>query len=235
MAFVHGKNTAVVMNGYNLSGYLQEAEIEDATESLENTCFGATAKGFQGGLDDGSFSASGLFDGTVGAVDEVLMAAKGVSGTLFTFAPAGLGTAGLPVKIFKALNTSYNASSSVGELVAVSVEAVSDAGMFSASLLAPLASQVASTVNSATVDSAALSARGYVAQLHVTAIASGNLIAKVQHSVDGTTWADLVTFTTATAIGAQQAIATTGTVNRYIRAVGTSTGTVTYTIALSRR
>jgi hypothetical protein len=51
------------------------------------------------------------------------------------------------------------------------------------------------------------------------------MTAKIQHSADNSSWADLGTFTAVTAANAYQRISGTGTVNRYLRAQYTITGT----------
>lgn len=72
---------------------------------------------------------------------------------------------------------------------------------------------------------------GGAAQLHVWAIDGGttpSVAIKIQHSVDGTTWVDLATFTTRTAVGSQRiTLPSTTTVNAKVQAVWTNTGSPT--------
>jgi hypothetical protein len=60
---------------------------------------------------------------------------------------------------------------------------------------------------------------------------------KVQHSANNSTWADLVTFATVTAVGAEHAVvAPATTVNRYLRATWSGTFTsATFAVAFARR
>jgi len=78
MAFLHGKGTAVVFNQSDLSSYFNDATITRTVETAETTAFGASSKTYIVGLQDGTVSLSGMFDGSAGAVDEVL---QGVLGT----------------------------------------------------------------------------------------------------------------------------------------------------------
>jgi hypothetical protein len=72
---------------------------------------------------------------------------------------------------------------------------------------------------------------GCVGQLHVWALDGGTTPAvtvKIQHSPDGTTWTDLVTFPAMSAAGSKRIkLSSTTTVNSYIQAVWTATGTPT--------
>lgn len=72
---------------------------------------------------------------------------------------------------------------------------------------------------------------GGTAQMHVWAVDGGttpSMTMKIQHSPDGTTWTDLVTFAAVTAPGAQRVVLpSTTTVNARVRASYTITGTPT--------
>jgi len=48
---------------------------------------------------------------------------------------------------------------------------------------------------------------------------------RIQHSVDGSAWVDLVPFTAVTVANRAQRLAVTGTVNRHVRSQWTITGT----------
>src|SRR5690606_33259815 len=97
------------------------------------------------------------------------------------------------------------------------------------------------TANGTTVDQGAGSSNGASAMLQVTAVsgtAGPSLTVAVQHSTDGSTWADLITFGAKTAAGTSERAAVTGTVNRYVRVIWTITGTTpsfTFHVAFSRK
>jgi hypothetical protein len=71
MAFRHGKNTKVVVNATDLSSYFNDVTVNNTVETAETTTFGVSggSKTYVTGLNDGTVSVSGLFDGAVGAVD----------------------------------------------------------------------------------------------------------------------------------------------------------------------
>jgi hypothetical protein len=238
MAFIHGKSTGVFFNGTNLSSYFNEASVSQDIETAEVTAFGNSAKSYITGLKDGTMSLSGMFDGQQGAIDEVLSAALNTeTAAAVTITPDG-ATFGKVCMSGASLETSYEISSPVGDVVSASMEVQVTGGVDRGILLAALSAVTVTGVGTA-VDNAASSSNGGVAYLHVTANAhNAGSTFKVQHSADNTTFVDLVTFTTVatTATGGER-IAVSGTVNRYVRASHTlaGTGSVTYSIAFSRK
>ena len=239
MAFQHGRNCAVLIGASNLSAFFNSADFGAQLETHETTTFGASAKSYAAGLLDGTASLSGLYDGADDAVDEVLSSAlANTAGQAVTIAPMGAGTLGNPARVGIAHQTDYSISASVGDMVQVSAELQATGGLWGALVLATLAARTASA-NSTSIDNGASSANGAVANLHVTAVSGTTPSAtiKVQHSTDNSVWADLMTFTAATAATSEQKTVT-GTVNRYVRVVDTITGTtpsITYTVAFGRK
>lgn len=241
MAFIHGKNASVLHGIYDLSPYLNDGSVSTSAESAETTAFGSVAKTYIVGLKDGTLSASGMFDGSVDAIDEVLTASIGSdTNAPVSFFPTTT-TIGNPVKLLQAKTTGYSVSSPVGDVVSVSYDAQADGGIDHGVSLAALAAIVATT-NSTSVDNAASTANGGLAQLHVSVNSwSADATIKVQHSSDNSTWADLTTFTVvATTVTTSEriAVATGTTVNRYLRAQNTltaGTGSITYQVSFARR
>lgn len=241
MAFIHGKSAQVLHGAYNLSSFLNDASASADVEVAETTAFGSSAKTYIVGLKDGTVSASGMFDGAANATDDVLSASIGSD----TLAPVTIGydgtTLGNRVTILKAKTTSYEVSTPVGDVVAVSYSAQADGGLDQGVSLAALAS-VSATTTGSSHDNSASTANGGVAQLHVTANSrSADATIKVQHSADNSTFADLATFTVVatTVTTSERVIVASGTtVNRYLRAVNTlasGTGSITYQVSFARR
>lgn len=243
MAFIHGRGAVVLHGAYDMSSYLNEASASASVETAETTTFGVAggAKTYIVGLEDGTVSASGLFDGAADAIDEVLTTSIG-SDTLapVTIAPNGT-TLGERVKTLQAKTTSYEVSSPVGDVVSVSYQAQADGGVDHGVSLATLAS-ISSSTNHTSVDNGASSADGGVGQVHVTVNTRDSATTlKVQHSTDNSTWVDLVTFSSvsATTTASERVVVANGTtVNRYLRAISTlsaGTGALTYHVSFSRR
>lgn len=239
MAYTHGKSTAVLYNTATLSGYFNEASASRSVETAETTAFGSSAKTYIVGLQDGTLSLSGMFDGDTAAIDETLTATIGADGNdVITVAPEGLSNGKIAFSA-AVKETSYEVSSPVGDVVAATLEVQADGGVDRAVVLAGAAAVTTSGTGTA-VDNTASSANGGVGYLHVTAnTRNGATTFKVQHSSDNVTFADLITFASVpTTTTASERVAVTGTVNRYVRAShapGGSTGSVTYSMTFARR
>lgn len=236
--FRHGKDTAVLINEFDFSNYFNEITASLGVETSETTTFGNSAKTYIVGLKDATASLSGLFEGSATGTDVELDTALGTNNTLIT---AGVEDAigGRRAMVMKAIATSYEISSPVADVVSVTAEMQAeedaiDYGIFLVDLAA-----ITATTDGASRDNTASSANGLAAHLHVTANAHDNdAVFKVQHSADNVSWADLITFTTvATTVLTAERSETTGTVNRYLRAQATlsGSGSITYTIAAARR
>lgn len=244
--FRHGKGTRVLLDQYDLSAYFKDASSSRIVETGETTGFGSQAKTYIIGLSDATVSLSGMFEATdtVGekGVDPVLTAALAQdAGDYLTHCPGGFAV-GRTAQIGLVKETKYEVSAPVGDIVSISVEFQCDGGLDNGAVLAAATTVSTATVTNGTnVDNTVLTSTGAVANLHVTSnanTAATNI--KVQHSVDGTTFVDLVSFTAVSAStkATQQVTVASGTtINRYVRAVATTTatGAVTYTVAFARR
>ena len=241
MAFIHGKSTIVLQNEYNLSSYFNDVSTSRSIETAETTAFGNSAKTYIVGLQDGTISLSGMFDGAANAIDQEMSDIIGTeNGGIITVAVGGSLAVGERVLTAQGDLTSYEVSAPVGDVVAANAEFQVDGGVGNGISLHALAAETA-TGSSASHDNAASSANGGVAQLHVTAnTMNNNTVFKVQHSADNSTWADLATFTTvATTVKTAErvTVASGTTVNRYLRSNWTASGagSVTFHINFARR
>lgn len=232
MAFSHGKGASVLVDEYDLSAFLNTFDGAATADTAEVTTFGSSSKAYVAGTKDATISLGGFFDGTANAVDEVLQAALGGS-ALITLAPAGVATIGNRVSLADCITTSYGVGATVGDAVTVSAEAQVTGGLLPGVLLASLVARTA-TGQTAAVDNGASTAAGAKAFLHVTAFTGTNVTIKVQESPDNSTWADLITFSTATGATSESGTAS-GTIDRYLRVDISGTFTsVTFAVALAR-
>lgn len=220
--FTHGKDAKFLANGVDLSNYFSSVSHSGSAETAEVTTLGAASKSYIAGLKDSTFSVEGYFDGTTGASDDALATILGTE-TVWTIIVGGdtLGARGYGAKT---IGTSVETGAEIGGAVSVSAEAQSTTGPDAVVVLHPLAARTGNG-NGTQVDNGAASSNGAAGFLHVTAKSGTiSLVVKVQHSSDGSTWADLITFSTVTAANASERVAVTGTVNRYIRALWTLSG-----------
>jgi hypothetical protein len=126
--FRHGKKTAVLLNGTNMSPFLNEATSTTEIETAETTTFSDNDKTYIVGLSDGTISTSGLFDSTAGASNAVLSGLIATEDNTFTVLPEG-SVAGSRAIIANGQMTSYEISSPVGDVIAISAEVQADGGL----------------------------------------------------------------------------------------------------------
>lgn len=244
MAFIHGRTTGVLINSTDFSGYLNDASSSGEIDASETTVFGASNKEYIVGLADGKISLGGLFDGGTNAADQLAAAMRAAaisSGTdvIVTYGMGGL-TDGGRCHIAQGVLSSYEVSSAVADVNEAKYEVQTNGGTDSGVILEGQQSvSTSTTTNGTAVDNAASTPNGAVGVLHVTANANANTTTfRVQHSVDNSTYTDLVVFTTVpTNTTTSQRVVVAGTANRYLRgqAVTTGAGNITYTIAAARR
>jgi len=220
--FTHGKNATVLANGYNLSPYFNSVTASGSSDTAEVSTFGNNSKAYIPGLKDATFSVEGYYDATAGAVDQSVSAMLGTETVWTTVMSAdAIGARGYGAGT---IGTSVEVGAEIGGAVTISAEGQTDGGLDPIVVLHALGAETASG-NGTQVDNGAATTGGAAGYLHVTAISgTPTITVKVQHSSDGTTWADLITFTAVTAANASQRVAVAGTVNRYTRALWTISG-----------
>src|SRR5690242_13032701 len=77
--FVHGKNTVVLFNVSDLTSYFNPSKVNNDNAADETTTFGKNTRTFIAGLGDDTLDLAGYFDGSAGAVDQVLQGILGAS------------------------------------------------------------------------------------------------------------------------------------------------------------
>lgn len=64
MGFIHGKGTAVSLDGKDLSIYANSVKFSREADTHDVTTFGKNSKRYQSGLKDGTAEISGIYDNT---------------------------------------------------------------------------------------------------------------------------------------------------------------------------
>lgn len=239
MTAVHGKDTVVFVNGYDLTSFFNEATVSREVENAETTTFGASWVTRIAGMKDGSIDLSGIWDGAASAVDERMAAYLGVDATVFTVGYGGT-TIGNRADVAAGIVTSYEIGADIGDAVSVSATVESSGGIHAGKFLHSKTSRTA-VANFTSVDNLAASTAGLVANQHTTAVTgTPNAVWKIQESSDdgaGDAFADVITFTSITGISSEQKT-TTAAVERYLRArlnaIDGATA-VTTTISVARK
>jgi hypothetical protein len=238
--FRHGKNVKVFVNEFDFSSYFTDMTATSSVETAETSTFGSSAKEYISGLQDGTVSVSGMFEGTASVgTDEFFAAALASSSKIKVIvAPEGHANGNRAVML-QADETSYEVSGAIADVVQASAEFQSSDRIDHGVILSS-GSAVSATGTGTSVDNTASSANGGVGFLSVPAnTRNGNVTVKIQASADNSTFTDLVTFAVVTSTSkTSERVEVTGTVARYLRVsytVAGSTGTATPTVAFSRR
>lgn len=234
MAFVHGKDTRVLVNEVAASSKLNEITLANSRALGEVSAFGDDGGKYIPGLRSGTLTLGGPFEDNT--LYSEITGANGSDNALLVSAALNGFAVGNPAATAVGDLQSHEMSSQVSDPVSWSVEAIPDELVDLGRSLHDVTAETA-TANGTAVDNAASSASGGVGVLHVTAYSTfTNVVFKIQHSSDNVTYADLITFTTVTGITSERSTVT-GTVNRYVRAVWTVTGSgsVTFAAVFARR
>lgn len=235
MPFVHSKNSRVLVNENHVSAHISGWSVAHQRSYGTVTSILDDGNKAVPGLLSGTISLNGMFDSATGLFTEANASAGVDNGALVTVLPDGF-TIGKPALMSVTDIDNIEVPASVSETVTATVNATADDGVDMGVALHALTAESAGG-NGTSVDNLASSANGGVANLHITSYSTlTNIVVKVQHSTDNSVWSDLITFTTATAVGAERRTVS-GTVNRYVRALWTvsGTGSATFVVAFARR
>ena len=246
--FIHGKNTAVYIDEFDLTSYFTDTSIALDNDVSETTAFGDTNKSFILGTRGGTLSMSGMWAADTDGSDEALQALLGNATTPIITVREGAAAIGSRAVIAQANETSYAITNPIADVVTVSADFECTPNQVS-NLTFALAGGVQLTAgasiahgslgNLSSVDNGASSANGGAGTLHVpTNTVNGNTTIKIQHSANDASWADLISFTVVGSSAKTSEIkAVSGTVNRYLRASAStagSSGSITFMVAFAR-
>jgi hypothetical protein len=116
VAFVHGKNTYISIDGEDISAYCTQSDFTRSSDSHDVTTYGKNAHVKQGGLLDGSASISGIYDNTAATGPRAVL--EPMIGTVVELIrrPEGTGV-GKPQDTVDVLVAEYVESSPVADMV----------------------------------------------------------------------------------------------------------------------
>ena len=123
MAKKHGKDTFVSVGGADISTYCNNSELSRTGDSHDTTGYSPAgdAHEYEGGLVDGKFTCSGVYDSTAVTGPRAVLEPKLATKTPVIRRPEGTG-AGKPEDSFQGLLTSYVETSPVADMVTWSAE-----------------------------------------------------------------------------------------------------------------
>lgn len=226
MAFSSARTARVIYGTFPLSSYATDTDRSEDVEMLDAWTFVDDADRVLPGHRSGEFSFAGFWDDGVGAGslrDYLNSRRQEGDAKVFSYAPAGFAV-GSPVMAADAFLRMHQVNSAKSALSKIALGLRADDGLEDGVSLHDLTS-ISAGGNDSQVDHGASTANGGVGFLHVTAATGTDLVVKIQHASSPPTWADLVTFTSTSAVGDERiAVAAGTTVERYLRALWTVSG-----------
>ena len=229
MAVSHGSNTDVVGNGYILSQFLNTASLSGKRDIAETTTFKKTSKTFIPGLKDSTMALAGVWDGAVGAIDEIFYAALNAGKGLFSYIPQGYEVVGRTAWTMDAISIKHDVNTAIGGVAQISADFASASVAADSSTTRGMVghpmNMEAALGNSANLDNTVISTtNGGCLVVHAMDV-SASLIVFLQDSADGTTFADLAgSVVVPSNVRTSVRLPITGTIRRYTRIRWTGTG-----------
>lgn len=115
MAFVHGKDTFISLNGSDLSPFTDTSELGRTADVHDVTTYGKNSHVKVGGLLDGKGSMAGTYDNTAAGPRDVIEPLIGQTVTLIR-RPEGTGT-GRPQDSVSVVVAGYTETNPVADMV----------------------------------------------------------------------------------------------------------------------
>lgn len=220
-------NAGIWLDQFDLSADFNTVSVGSEVEEQDATTFGADTRTMKGGLKMVSLSGAGFFDAGPGEPDTVLFPRIGSGSTALSIA-AKTTAAGDPAYFVQPNVSRYEFNPQVGEIKPFSFGAVAKGGPLVGGVIGHNNTRTASGVSTGYELGAVASGEKLYAALHVIS-ASGTaptLDVVIQSDVDSsfTTPVDQITFSQATAAGAQWGTPASG-------AIADTFFRVSYTIA----
>jgi hypothetical protein len=229
---MHGKSVRIYVGARDANTVLTAADVTIEAELHDRTTFAdAGWKTFQGGTGGGQVELTALYDPSNDTVASLESPGAELPVSIYDGDANSIGDRGI---ITGAMTVSGRSQPiGIGDL-GKSTVTLQGGGQIGARarLLHPLGQETA-TGSSDGVDLGVIAiTNGGRGTLHVTAVTGSSTI-RIQHSADGSVYADLIVFTVVSAI-TSESIEVSGTVNRYVRDNrSVTTGNVTYVSGFS--
>jgi hypothetical protein len=245
--FRHGSDAKLLVNKRNLTPFIQDGTVSASLEAPEATTWGKDDKVYlPGGLGDVTASFNGLHSKSTATADDITAfldaSLGGSTNYVTTFGPGGDST-GRWAYLFSGIENKVDVHAPAAGVVSVAFDMQGSGGLDSGVWLRPL-STASATVNNGAVACAGATAAGGttgggVGHWHLTVASTiTSITTKIQHSTSGSTWADLISWTS-TDVTVQRTTVS-GTVKEQLRSsisafTGGASKTVTCAVAFARR
>jgi len=234
MSLVAGKNGALYLAQYDLSGYVNRFEPSLSRGLVDGTCMGASGKQYHPSLHEDSFKFDGFYDGT-GDITDALDAARTATSVVVCSLCMGSTAGSKAIAGEGVWSEDYPVQVAVDDLIRATASFRFQELAREAYILAAKSERTADG-NATYVDDGAASSSGAEAYLHVFACDVPDLVVKVQTDTTAafSSPTDLITFTTVTGATSERKTVS-GAVEQYVRVnySGTWTGDKTATFAVT--
>lgn len=121
MSFIHGRDTFISLDGDDLSPYTTTSQLEKSADSHDVTTYGQDAHVFQGGLLNGTATASGVYDSSTSSGPRAVI--ESLVGTVVSLIRRTEGTgAGKPQQTVNVLVLKYTETNPVADMITWSTD-----------------------------------------------------------------------------------------------------------------
>lgn len=227
MSFVHGRKTAVLLDGLDLSSYFNSADLSADADVAETSVFRQDWKQNLVGQTSVKVDLAGLYDPLFVTLPSILGAEPGA---LLDIEMAD----GTTSRLVRLVSTAYAESSPVGGVVGFKWSVLSDGVVGFARVLHALGVEASGGTATEVDFGAGSAAAGAVAHLQATAASSLHVTIEDASvpSGGGANWAAVTggVFTSRSTAGAERLLIP-GTVRRYVRVTWTGSGTFSASLA----
>lgn len=252
MAFSHGTDARMWLDGYPISCVTSDFDLDAKTDDAETSTLCNTFKTYIPGLESAEAKIKGLLDGdsvTPTSTFEYVLENRRRQIVPLVYHPQ-TGTLGAPAYLVNGFLDDFKISTGVKDAAKFEVKFQSNTGVHTATtpttattgIVLKADSVITATADGTSVDqTTATTAYGAAAILSVSAVSgtTPTLDVIVQHSTNNSVWVDLITFSQENAVNGQYLETTaTTTVNRYVRAKWTVAGgtpSFTFNVAFRRK
>jgi hypothetical protein len=231
------KGLSIYGNGIDLKYAIKEYNPNSEIESLDATALGHTDKVYELGFKNGTISLNGVWKYDEVNLDEIGNLLRTVfqsdTDVVLTVSREVLAIGG-QADLSTGFVTKYSKPTQSGQLIMTSAELQTRTGIELGKWL--FSGQVDDeTINGTSVDNGAATSNGGILHVHAQNSSLADLSdasVTLQHSVDGSTWVDLLTNVQLDGVAENEAIAVAvaagTTVRRYLRAVPTTSGGIAF-------
>jgi hypothetical protein len=115
MAFIHGKDVVVTLDGVDLSAFANNVAFNRSADSHDTTTFGKDSHVFAGGLRNGTATITGIYDDGATGPEATIGPLIGTN-VVLVYKPEGSVT-GKPIRTVTVLVTGYDETAPVADMI----------------------------------------------------------------------------------------------------------------------